>query len=140
LITDILQSKPKSSQVEEKLAKPKSPQVEATPNKPQSPQAEAKQADGGALGACPRCQQGELIPGRQAWGCSRWREGCHTMIPYVVEGAQIAPSEAKKLLARGSVRLLEPFHGPQGPFLGEIRLHLDQGASIVAVVPTKVSC
>lgn len=25
---------------------------------------------------CPRCEGGEVIRGRSAWGCSRWREGC----------------------------------------------------------------
>ncbi|MCK6511941.1 DNA topoisomerase III [Myxococcota bacterium] len=103
-----------------------------------TPPKQPTQGHNEALGACPRCHQGSLISGRQAWGCSRWREGCHTMIPYTVEGSQIAPSEAKKLLARGSVRPLEPFRGPQGPFLGEIRLTLDQGDSIVSVVPAKV--
>ncbi len=162
LIADILQTKrtsadssndaagsPQSTAVSSQIQKPsvsKTAEIytQKTATQPiatvaqDTPPKQPTQGHNEALGACPRCHQGSLISGRQAWGCSRWREGCHTMIPYTVEGSQIAPSEAKKLLARGSVRPLEPFRGPQGPFLGEIRLTLDQGDSIVSVVPAKV--
>ncbi len=28
------------------------------------------------LEVCPKCNQGKVIRGKRAWGCSRWREGC----------------------------------------------------------------
>jgi DNA topoisomerase-3 len=28
------------------------------------------------LEVCPKCEQGKVIRGKRAWGCSRWREGC----------------------------------------------------------------
>jgi DNA topoisomerase-3 len=32
--------------------------------------------------ACPACGEGELLVGRTAYGCSRWREGCPAVIPF----------------------------------------------------------
>jgi len=39
---------------------------------------------------CPLCQQGRIIRGRTAYGCSRWREGCSWREPF-------APTEEKEL-------------------------------------------
>ncbi|MBR1632071.1 MAG: DNA topoisomerase 3 [Paludibacteraceae bacterium] len=32
---------------------------------------------------CPKCRQGQLVKGRTAYGCSRWREGCDYRLPFV---------------------------------------------------------
>lgn len=40
---------------------------------------------------CPRCQQGYLLSGNKAWGCSSYREGCQYQIPF----SQVA-KEAKR--------------------------------------------
>ncbi len=44
---------------------------------------------------CPVCDQGELIVGRKAWGCSRWREGCRGVFPFE-GGLPAKPVAAKK--------------------------------------------
>lgn len=31
---------------------------------------------------CPKCQQGSILKGQQAYGCSRWREGCDLRLPF----------------------------------------------------------
>ncbi len=33
---------------------------------------------------CPQCGLGQLVAGRAAWGCDRWREGCDYRIPFDV--------------------------------------------------------
>lgn len=33
---------------------------------------------------CPKCNNGTMIKGRNAWGCSRFREGCTFLIPFDV--------------------------------------------------------
>ena len=42
---------------------------------------------------CPRCEQGKMIEGRRAWGCSRWREGCDYRIAFEVKGKRRTPQE-----------------------------------------------
>lgn len=39
------------------------------PSAPDPPQLES-------LGLCPKCGQGQVVRGRTAYGCNRWREGC----------------------------------------------------------------
>ncbi|NJK97039.1 MAG: hypothetical protein HC905_20840 [Bacteroidales bacterium] len=31
---------------------------------------------------CPVCSKGSLLKGKQAWGCSRFKEGCRFLIPF----------------------------------------------------------
>lgn len=56
---------------------------------------------GVALGACPRCRKGEIIAGRRAWGCSRWREGCEFVLPFSMAGRELSEGEARRLLTQG---------------------------------------
>ncbi|MBL8617147.1 MAG: DNA topoisomerase 3 [Deltaproteobacteria bacterium] len=54
--------------------------------------------------SCPSCGVGEVVAGRAAWGCSRWREGCGWRRPFVVEGAPIDPAAvAAELVAAARV-------------------------------------
>ena len=35
---------------------------------------------------CPLCHKGEVIQGKAAYGCSRWREGCGFRLPFGENG------------------------------------------------------
>lgn len=50
---------------------------------------------------CPRCRKGVMIAGRQAWGCSRWREGCGVVVPFNAFGRTLTEGQMKALCARG---------------------------------------
>jgi hypothetical protein len=56
---------------------------------------------GGTLGLCPLCRQGQVIAGRQAWGCSRWREGCRLRVPFECFGMKLSARQARFLLRGG---------------------------------------
>ncbi len=43
---------------------------------------------------CPKCKQAYLIKGRSAFGCGRWREGCHFLIPFQYDGIVILERQA----------------------------------------------
>lgn len=48
---------------------------------------------------CPSCKKGNLIKGREAYGCSQWREGCTFKVPFTeIKDSNGEPSEA--ILAR----------------------------------------
>ena len=52
------------------------------------------------LGACPLCKA-DVVEGREAYGCSRWREGCAFRLPKAYRGAALAREQARDLLFRG---------------------------------------
>lgn len=43
---------------------------------------------------CPRCERGRLVKGRAAWGCNRFREGCHYLIEFEREGRPVSGQDA----------------------------------------------
>ncbi|KAA6185191.1 DNA topoisomerase III [Thiohalocapsa marina] len=65
---------------------------------------------------CPRCRQGQLIEGRRAFGCNRWREGCDYIVPKVVDGHRLTDRELRLLVRQ---QLADPPLGaacsPRGP-------------------------
>ena len=52
------------------------------------------------LGPCPRCRA-EVIEGREAYGCSRWREDCAFRLPKVYRGVALPREQVRELLFRG---------------------------------------
>lgn len=86
------------------------------------------------LGSCPVCQEGQMIWGRNAWGCNRWKEGCSTVVPYVIAGRHIQIQEVQELLERGRVGPLDGFQNEQGErFRGALRMYCSPGRNSVMV-------
>lgn len=69
---------------------------------------------------CPRCEHIGLVPGRRAWGCARWRDGCAFTIPYVFEGKKLTRRQLEDLLTKGRTRKAK-FGATKG------RIHLEEG-------------
>ena len=58
------------------------------------------QNDHPGIGACPRCRA-DVIEGREAYGCSRWREDCAFRLPKVWRGVPLRREQVRELLFRG---------------------------------------
>jgi len=58
---------------------------------------------------CPRCAEGVMIKGQQAWGCSRFKEGCKTIIPFIYLGKQLTVNQIETLLKKGKTQLIKGF-------------------------------
>lgn len=54
------------------------------------------------LGPCPRCQA-DVVEGRQAYGCARWKEGCEFRLAKVYRGVPLTPGLVAELCTRGIV-------------------------------------
>lgn len=76
-----------------------------------------------ALGrvVCPACFEradphpGYIIAGKEAWGCSKWRQGCKLRIPFTIEGQRLRDEDARRLLGRDrATRLLRGLHSERG--------------------------
>ncbi len=49
---------------------------------------------------CPHCGKGQIIRGRTAYGCSRYREGCTFLLPYTEYGAGLSDDQLAALLKK----------------------------------------
>lgn len=54
------------------------------------------------LGLCPRCRA-PVIEGREAFGCSRWREECTFRLPKLHRSVTLTPQQVRELTTRGVV-------------------------------------
>lgn len=83
-----------------------------------------------AIFQCPKCQQGKVVKGKTAWGCSLYKKSCDFLIPMEIEGKKISQKQVDALLTKGKTGLLTGFRDPEGnPFSGIIKL--DTGYRII---------
>ena len=59
--------------------------------------------------SCPRCGEGTMLKGKKAFGCSRFKEGCQTVVPFVYLGKQLTPNQMETLLRKGKTALIKGF-------------------------------
>ncbi|MCQ2161181.1 MAG: DNA topoisomerase 3 [Bacteroidales bacterium] len=50
--------------------------------------------------SCPHCGKGQIIRGRTAYGCSRYREGCTFLLPYSEYGTELSDDQLAALLKK----------------------------------------
>ena len=58
---------------------------------------------------CPNCKVGTILEGKTAYGCSRYSEGCKTLVPFEYAGKKLNEAECKQLLSKGETSLIEGF-------------------------------
>ncbi|WP_299820348.1 type IA DNA topoisomerase [uncultured Pontibacter sp.] len=69
----------------------------------------AKAADVDPFAQCPRCKQGKLLKGKAAYGCSRFKEGCHLIIPFEKGGKKLNEKQIGTLLLKGKTAKIKGF-------------------------------
>ena len=76
--------KPKApSGGEEKSKKPRAPRLKSIEEIP-----------------CPVCGKGHLVKGNTAFGCSEYRNGCHTVLPFTEYPADSTPAKLSRLVKK----------------------------------------
>jgi DNA topoisomerase-3 len=86
-------------------------------------QAQQSAVIGTDLGDCPVCHQGRIIPGKKAYGCSRWREGCKFVIWREMAGKKLSESQVKALLAGKTTAEVKGFTSKAGkPFSAKLHM------------------
>jgi len=58
---------------------------------------------------CPRCKIGNIIQGKTAFGCERFKEGCKTVVPFELYGKKLTEAQCKLLLTKGETTILKGF-------------------------------
>ena len=75
---------------------------ESDKQKKEEPKSEAKLN-------CPRCGEGNMLEGKSGWGCSRYKDGCKTVIPFMFLEKRITDAQFETLIKRGKTALIKGF-------------------------------
>ena len=80
-----------------KPAKPKSPSSggEEKPKKSRAPRLKSIEEI-----QCPVCGKGHLMKGKTAFGCSEYKNGCHTVLPFSDYPEDLTPAKLSKLVKK----------------------------------------
>ena len=58
---------------------------------------------------CPKCNQGTLLKGKTAYGCSQWKSGCKFMLPFNIFEKKISDNQLRRLIEKGCTTNLKGF-------------------------------
>lgn len=56
---------------------------------------------------CPRCGKGTMVKGKSAWGCSEYKNGCKTLIPFEFKGIKIGERLFEQLVKKRKTTLIK---------------------------------
>lgn len=88
--------------------------------------AKAVPAKKGVVGKeCPKCKQGRLLKGKTGFGCGRWNEGCHFLLPTTFLEKKISDNQLLRLLEKGETTVLKGFMREGEKVDGKVKLMED---------------
>lgn len=71
--------------------------------------------------SCPKCKNGQLLKGKNAFGCSDFKSGCDFLLPFIVHEKKITEKQFIRLLQKGSTVNLKDFKTNAGTIEGLLR-------------------
>lgn len=75
----------------------------------ETPQPEAKKPQPAVKFTCPACATGDMLRGNAAWGCSRYADGCKTIIPFEFLGKKITEKQFSSLIQKRKTDVIKGF-------------------------------
>jgi DNA topoisomerase-3 len=89
---------------------------------------------------CPACKKGTLKKGKNAWGCSAWKDGCRFIIPFEFMGKNLTEAQIKRLAEKGKTALIKGFRQENETVEGFLELTADFKISFAEAEPEKLVC
>ncbi|MBL7883720.1 MAG: DNA topoisomerase 3 [Bacteroidia bacterium] len=74
----------------------------------ESAEIKTKQKDTGTI-QCPKCDDGSLLKGKMAFGCSSYKNGCDFKIPFELLGKKLSDAQVKLLAEKGKTSIIKGF-------------------------------
>ena len=71
--------------------------------------------------SCPKCNQGTILKGKKAYGCSAYKMGCKFLLPFKYKGKRISEKQFIRLIDKGSTVNLKGFKTDSGTVEGLLR-------------------
>jgi DNA topoisomerase-3 len=78
---------------------------------------------------CPQCKQGQMLKGNSAWGCSRYKDGCKTLVPFEFMGKKLSDKQVEQLIRKGQTGKIKGFEEEGQKVEGVVKL--DETFSLV---------
>ena len=88
---------------------------------------------------CPKCKKGEVVKGKQSWGCTSYREGCDFRIPFDFSGKKLSDTSIKMLCRKGRSGEVKTGSGDNEE-TGNVILNSDFTLSFEAKTPEELRC
>jgi len=89
---------------------------------------------------CPACKKGLLKKGKNAWGCSAWKDGCRFIIPFEFMGKKLTDAQIKRLAEKGKTTLIKGFRQEDETVDGFIEITDDFKINFTEAEPDKLVC
>jgi len=108
--------------------------VKKTENKPK-PSAEVNEKI-----ICPKCKKGEVIQGKQTWGCTAYRDGCDFRLPFDFGGKKLSDTNVKALCRKRRSSEIKITDSEGNLISGNILLNSDMSLSFEPKAPEELRC
>lgn len=72
---------------------------------------------------CPKCQKGNIIKGKSAYGCSEFNNSCNLRLPFSFRGKKISENQWIRLIQKGCTVNLKGFITDSGKVEGLVRFN-----------------
>ncbi len=89
---------------------------------------------------CPACKKGILKKGKNAWGCSSWKDGCRFIIPFEFMEKKLTDAQIKRLAEKGKTALIKGFKQEDDSVDGFLELTEDFKIAFSEAEPEKLIC
>lgn len=89
---------------------------------------------------CPVCKKGTLKKGKNAWGCSAWKDGCRFIIPFEFMDKKLTDAQIKRLAEKGKTTLIKGFKQENESVDGFLELTEDFKIAFAEAEPEKLIC
>ncbi|HFS67169.1 MAG TPA: type IA DNA topoisomerase [Flavobacteriia bacterium] len=84
-------------------------------NKPKIKEASKINTNKGIVNkTCPKCENGKILKGKTAFGCSNYKNGCDLVLPFTFKGRKISENQYMRLLDKGETLTLKGFQTESG--------------------------
>ena len=89
---------------------------------------------------CPACKKGTLKKGKNAWGCSAWKDGCRFIIPFEFMGKKLTDAQIKRLAEKGKTTQIKGFKQEDDLLDGFLEIGSDFKIIFSEAEPEKLIC
>lgn len=95
---------------------------------------------------CPKCEKGQLLKGKTAYGCNRYKEGCVFRLPFAFMEKKLSDNQLLRLLQKGSTTELKGFREGKAKLTGKVRfdeehqLRFESKPVVGANIPDVLRC
>lgn len=76
----------------------------------------------GEAAGCPKCNNGTMLKGKSAFGCSDFKKGCDFKVPFELMGKRLSDKQIMGLIERGKTPVIKGFDVGSGKKDGVLKL------------------